>query len=155
MAAIEAVVEIAFMTAMREEGENADELEIGLLITDDDTIRQLNRDYRGINAPTDVLAFSMREGEDAEHYAELLGDLVISVPTAARQADERGHSTAYELAFLAVHGTLHLLGYDHMTDDEAESMEAREAEIMVRLTNEPNWLKLDSRLRNSFGKGLD
>src|SRR5688572_15030915 len=98
------------------------ELEVSLWITGDAEIQTLNRDYRGKNKPTDVLAFAQREGEGGALHPENLGDLIISLPTARRQA-KRG--LAAELAFLAAHGLCHLLGYDHRDDAEEAEMNAR------------------------------
>lgn len=100
----------------------------------DAAIRRLNRDYRGKDAPTDVLSFSMAEGEFGDvNPGGVLGDVIISVETAARQAAERdaelggvGYDTDLELAFLLAHGVLHLLGYDHEDEAEAREMEAQE-----------------------------
>jgi probable rRNA maturation factor len=97
-------------------------LEVSLRLTDDPAIHELNRDYRGKDRPTDVLAFAMREAEDAALAPELLGDIVISVDTAARQA-RRG--LFQELMFLAAHGLCHLLGYDHQSDEEEAIMNQR------------------------------
>ena len=107
---------------------SAETCEVSVLLTDDADIRQLNRDYRGIDAPTDVLAFAMREGEDGNLNPNLLGDLVISLETAARQATTKDNlsqtcgNLETEAALLAVHGMLHLLGYDHQTPKEATIM---------------------------------
>ncbi len=76
-------------------------------------MRTLNRNYRGMDRTTDVLSFALREGPFADLQPEFLGDIVISVPVAERQARERGHSLGREIEFLLVHGLLHLLGYDH------------------------------------------
>ncbi len=96
--------------------------EVALRLTGDETIRVLNRDYRHKNRPTDVLSFAQREGEGGDLHPEILGDIVISVATAARQA-RRGLDR--ELIFLAAHGLCHLLGYDHRTDAEDAVMTAR------------------------------
>ncbi|MBC8228769.1 rRNA maturation RNase YbeY [bacterium] len=119
-----------------------EELEVSVLLTDDREIQRLNKQYRGIDKPTDVLAFAMREGIDSEINPNLLGDIVISVQTAQRQANDAisngrlrltvGHSLDMELALLIVHGTLHLLGYDHETGDEAAIMRDKE-EMILRL----------------------
>ena len=119
---------------------DAETCEVSVLLTDDADIKHLNRDYRGIDAPTDVLAFAMREGEDGNVSPNLLGDLVISVETASRQAETGGEFSAThsslktemqlatynsletEIALLAVHGVLHLLGYDHQTPKAAAAM---------------------------------
>jgi probable rRNA maturation factor len=103
------------------------ELEVTLRLTDDETIRQLNREYRGRDRPTDVLAFAQREGEGGALHPHLLGDIVISIETAARQA-RRGLER--ELLFLAAHGLCHLLGYDHATDDEEAEMNARMSALL-------------------------
>jgi probable rRNA maturation factor len=107
-------------------------LEAALQLTDDAGIHALNRDYRGKDAPTDVLAFAMREGEGGHLHPEVLGDIVISVATARRQSrlerpmriGERDPLLA-ELLFLAAHGLCHLLGYDHRDDAEEAEMNAR------------------------------
>ncbi len=111
--------------------------EITIVLTDDARVRWLNRTYAGVDAPTDVLAFGAQEGDpsfvvppEAGHY---LGDIVISVPFAARQAAEQGHSLAAELRLLVVHGTLHLLGYDHLTEDERREMWRRQESILCAL----------------------
>jgi probable rRNA maturation factor len=97
-------------------------VEVSLILTDDTEIRALNRDFRAKDRPTDVLAFALREGPGAAHAGGLLGDVVISLDTAARQA-RRG--LAAEVAFLWAHGLCHLLGYDHRTDREEAEMNAR------------------------------
>ena len=107
--------------------------ELSLVLCDDAFIHTLNRDYRGKDAPTDVLAFAQREGEGADPDDEILGDVVISIPTAQRQADARGHSTAREVQVLLVHGFLHLLGYDHGDDAEEAEMQAAAAKLLAGL----------------------
>ena len=106
--------------------------EMTLSFVDDDEIHALNRDYRRVDRPTDVLSFSMREGEGGALHPELLGDVVISVETAARQAAEAARPLAAELLHLAVHGLAHLCGYDHATVDEERVMFAWEAELRAR-----------------------
>ena len=98
--------------------------ELSILLCDDATIHALNRDYRGKDRPTDVLAFAMSEGEGGGLHPDLLGDVVISLETAARQASERRKTIASEVDFLLAHGLLHLLGYDHQTDEEERRMNA-------------------------------
>jgi probable rRNA maturation factor len=119
---------------------DAEACEVSVLLTDDNDIRDLNRDYRKIDEPTDVLAFAMREGEDTNVNPNLLGDLVISLETAARQAvtaDEglsvNSSSIETEVAMLAVHGVLHLLGYDHQTQEEATTMFEKQNAIFCLL----------------------
>lgn len=110
-----------------------DEGELSVVLCDDPFIHPLNRDWRGKDRPTDVLSFAQREGEEADEDDPVLGDVVISVETAARQAAERGHSLEHELRVLLVHGVLHLLGYDHEDDEEAEEMEALERDLLAEL----------------------
>jgi probable rRNA maturation factor len=104
------------------------ELEVSLWLTGDPEIRQLNRDYRRKDRPTDVLAFAQREGEGGALHPEILGDLIISVTTARRQA-KRGLLT--ELLFLSSHGLCHLLGYDHRDDAEEAEMNARMRRLLA------------------------
>ncbi|MCA9956009.1 MAG: rRNA maturation RNase YbeY [Ardenticatenaceae bacterium] len=108
--------------------------EVTLLLTDDDQLKSLNKEYRGIDAPTDVLSFEVGETmpgmDEDEPY---LGDIVISVPTAERQAKQGGHSLKAELQLLAVHGTLHLLGYDHEEPEEKTRMWWAQASILAQL----------------------
>ena len=108
------------------------DIEVSVLLTDDESITILNGRYRGIDAPTDVLSFSQHEGDD-DFAAEgnLLGDVVVSVETAQRQADERGADLDSEIDVLITHGLLHLLGYDHSEPGEAERMFARQAELVT------------------------
>lgn len=108
------------LAALRMEG-----AELSVLLCDDASIHELNRDYRKKNRPTDVLAFAMREGEGGALHPSLLGDVVISVETARRQAQEHGRTIAAEVTFLLAHGLLHLLGYDHRTEEEDRVMRAR------------------------------
>jgi len=103
--------------------------ELSLSLVDDREIAELNRGHRGIAGPTDVLSFSLLEGECAEHRGPLLGDVVIGIETAARQARERHRSLDEEVARLMIHGVLHLLGYDHEEPDAARAMRAEERRI--------------------------
>lgn len=109
-------------------------VEITLLITDDEQLQTLNKAYRGIDKPTDVLSFEAGDAmpgmKEDEAY---LGDIVISLPTAERQAKEGGHSLKAELQLLTVHGTLHLLGYDHEEPDEKDRMWWAQASILAQL----------------------
>lgn len=105
---------------------------VSILLTDDATIQVMNRTFRGIDRPTDVLSFAAREGEillQGKGY-EFLGDIAVSVETAKRQADEYGQTRQRELAFLVVHGMLHLLGYDHMEAEEEEEMREKQRVIL-------------------------
>jgi probable rRNA maturation factor len=114
--------------------------ELSIALVDDQEIRRLNRAYRGIDRSTDVLSFAQQEG-DAPPRPEtpdaamplLLGDVILSVETTRRQAAEHGVAFEQELAFLVLHGILHLLGYDHHTDHDACQMERLEHEIFNTL----------------------
>jgi probable rRNA maturation factor len=96
--------------------------ELSVLIVDDAKIHQLNRHYRNIDAATDVLSFPQNEEDNAEFISKMLGDVVISVETAARQAKEHRFSLEQELVLLLIHGTLHLLGYDHERSPKEEKI---------------------------------
>jgi len=97
---------------------------------DDETIAALNRTYRGVRGPTDVLAFAMTEGPFGASWPDLLGDVVISVETARRQARERAGGLRAELALLLVHGILHLFGYDHDTARRRRAMWPQQGAIL-------------------------
>ena len=112
-----------------------EKVEVSIALVDDKYIQELNRQYRNVDAPTDVLSFAMREraaGEDNIDFCEeeLLGDVVISLERATMQAAEYGHSFEREVGFLVVHGVLHLLGYDHESDEEKKLMRQKEEEIL-------------------------
>lgn len=97
-------------------------------------MRTLNRRYRGKDKTTDVLSFSLREGAFSHIQPHILGDIVIAVPTAARQATEAGHTLGREIDILLVHGLLHLLGYNHeLSDDEERRMKRRELQLLKRM----------------------
>lgn len=116
-----------------------DNAEVSILLTNDENIAILNRTYRETDGPTDVLAFSQLEGEEgfAEDEAESpLGDVVISVETAQRQAAEHGHNLDEEIDVLLVHGILHLLGYDHAEPEDERAMFARQAELLKGMSKE-------------------
>jgi probable rRNA maturation factor len=108
--------------------------ELSILLCDDETIRDLNRRFRKKDKPTDVLAFPMQQGPGPGGDVTLLGDVVISVPTAARQAAERDRPIIEEVTFLLAHGLLHLLGYDHRTEREERAMTARTEALLASVT---------------------
>ena len=113
--------------------------EVAVTLVDEDQIQALNRDYRGLDQATDVLSFAMNEeGEDddfieIEEDLNLLGDIIISLPHVYAQAEEYGHTPERELAFLVVHGFLHLIGEDHETDEAAEKMFAKQENLLNSL----------------------
>ncbi|MBU9712062.1 rRNA maturation RNase YbeY [Evansella tamaricis] len=113
----------------------AENVEISLTFVDDKRIQEINRDYRGIDKPTDVLSFALNEGDETEFeqgIPELLGDIIISVPRAEEQAKDYGHSLEREFCFLAVHGFLHLVGYDHDKEETEKQMFSRQEEILEK-----------------------
>lgn len=109
--------------------------ELGVLVTDDDTVRRLNREYAGEDEATDVLAFSLREGEEfvSPDGVLRLGEVIISFPTAERQAKEAGRPMEDEVAHLLVHGVLHLLRYDHAEPEDEKRMREREGSLLAAL----------------------
>ena len=117
--------------------------EVDITIVTDDEIHALNRDYRNVDRATDVLSFALDEdGGEPELVGgpevHLLGDIIISAETAARQAEEFGHGLEREIVYLAVHGLLHLLGYDHMQEEDKAIMRAKEEEALreIKLSEE-------------------
>lgn len=125
------------------------ECEVSITIVDNEEIHAINKDYRGIDSPTDVLSFPMvdypapaefnfleEEGDDCfnpETGELLLGDIILSAERIIEQAEKYGHSVVRELAFLTAHSMLHLMGYDHMEDDERIVMEDKQRELMTLL----------------------
>ncbi len=114
------------------------ETELSVFICDDKEITFIHKEYFGIDEPTNVISFAQAEGEFTEVEPQMLGDVVISFETAARDAVEAGHSLDDELIFLLIHGILHLSGYDHEGDraGEAPVMEAREDELFKMVLTE-------------------
>jgi probable rRNA maturation factor len=113
--------------------------ELSVVFTDSETVQRLNRDYRGVDEPTDVLAFCMLPEKGAAPSFALppdgvarLGEVIISYPQAIAQAKEQGHSLQRELALLVIHGILHLLGYDHEESGEGKKMRDREKELLEK-----------------------
>lgn len=111
--------------------------EVSVVLANDSYIHELNLEYRGKDCPTDVLSFALDEGEEPDIVdgpeERLLGDIIISLETAARQAEEYSHSMERELAFLTVHGMLHLLGYDHEEEVDRQEMRQQEEHILSLL----------------------
>ncbi len=116
---------------------DAEDAEVSVTLTNDTHIHALNRQYRGVDRPTDVLSFALAESAEPAVFgapaAAVLGDLVISLERARAQAEEYGHSYLRELSFLTVHGMLHLLGYDHMEEAERLEMEEQQRRVMEAL----------------------
>jgi len=114
------------------ESEEVGDSELGVVVTDDETVRRLNREYAGDDHATDVLSFSLREGEEfaSPDGVLRLGEVIISHPTAVRQAGDAGREVADEVAHLLVHGILHLLGYDHLAPEDKRVMRAKEDALL-------------------------
>ena len=113
-----------------------EEEEISVLLCDNTKIHEINREYRHIDRPTDVISFALNEGEGYEGDGEeshLLGDMIISLERTEEQAQEYGHSFERELAYLTTHSCLHILGYDHMTDEDKAEMRAEEEHVLGNL----------------------
>lgn len=114
--------------------------EVSLVLVDNDYIQELNLEYRGLDQPTDVLSFAFDEVEElitfpeGEAMPDLLGDIYISVERAAEQSESYGHSLKRELCYLAVHGLLHLLGFDHQQPEETALMRQAEEKVMAEFS---------------------
>jgi probable rRNA maturation factor len=111
-----------------------EDAELSIALVSDAEGAKLNRAWRGRAGPTDVLSFSLLEGVHRRHRGALLGDVVIAVGVAGRQAKEQGHPLAAECRRLLIHGVLHLLGYDHARPAEARVMQAKERRLWSRLS---------------------
>jgi probable rRNA maturation factor len=132
----EAVIERAIAAAAGFVDADVAEAELAVMLTDDAGIRTLNRNWRGIDKPTNVLSFPALQTNaprGADDPPRMLGDIAIAYETTHREADEEQKPFDDHLSHLAVHGFLHLIGYDHETDEEAETMEGLEREILSQL----------------------
>lgn len=127
----EPLLERAAQAALAHESESSDS-ELSIVLADDARLQGLNRDYLGIDAPTDVLSFPASE-TDPETGARYIGDILISMPRAQSQADAAGHALESEVQLLVVHGVLHLLGHDHAAPEEKARMWKAQAEILESL----------------------
>lgn len=115
-------------------------LYISITLTIPDIIRDINKKYRNIDKPTDVLSFPMFQKEEIHkliqakyEVQDVLGDIIISIPKVKKQAEEYGHSFERELSYMVVHGFYHLMGYDHMNDKDKKEMRQKEDEILNKL----------------------
>lgn len=126
---LERAARLGALTALKAENAEGD---ICIELTNDPIIHLMNREMRGVDRPTDVLSFPANEGEELISIPDgHLGDIMISLDTAKRQAEEFGHSAAREVAFLAIHGALHVLGYDHILPEDEEIMTAKQRELIA------------------------
>lgn len=115
-----------------------DDVEVSCVLVDDERIHEINREYRHIDRSTDVISFAMEDNDQfyVEGMPRTLGDIFISVDHAKKQAEEYGHSLRREMCFLFTHGILHLLGYDHMTDEQEKEMFGLQDQILGALNIE-------------------
>ncbi len=136
----EEIIRKVVKKVLKEEGIKHD-VDVYVTLTNNEEIRKINKEYRNIDKPTDVLSFPMYEKEEIrtlkkakeDDVEEILGDIVISVSKVIAQAKEYGHSYERELAYLTTHGMLHLLGYDHMEEEEKEEMREHEEAVLSKL----------------------
>ena len=132
----DAVILRAIAAAADAVDDDVAEAEIAVMLTDDSGIRTLNSNWRGIDKPTNVLSFPALQPEDERKPGDaprMLGDIAIAYETLRREADEEDKPFDHHLSHLAVHGFLHLIGYDHETDADAEEMEALEQDVLAQL----------------------
>jgi probable rRNA maturation factor len=132
----EAVIHRAIEAAAEITEADVGEAELAVMLTDDSGIRTLNNNWRGIDKPTNVLSFPALQPKGAQGLDDaprMLGDIAIAYETTRREADEEQKPFDHHLSHLAVHGFLHLIGYDHENDDDAEQMENLEREILAQL----------------------
>lgn len=126
-------IEKLLQFAAQQEGID-EEAEVAVSFVDEDEIQSINKAYRDKDSVTDVISFALEEGEDEDFEMpdapRVLGDIIICVKRAKEQAEEYGHSFERELGFLSVHGLLHLLGYDHMNEEDEKKMFGRQDEIL-------------------------
>jgi probable rRNA maturation factor len=133
---VESVIHRAIATAAEMVEADVDDAELAVMLTDDAGIRTLNRNWRGIDKPTNVLSFPALQPSGPhgpDDAPRMLGDIAIAYQTTRKEADEEQKPFDHHLSHLAVHGFLHLIGYDHEKDDDAEAMEALETEILAQL----------------------
>lgn len=124
------IIETVIMESLKVEGLSTD-VEVSISFVDNIEIKELNRDYRGIDKSTDVLSFPL--DEDMLVPIPLLGDIIISMETAIEQAADFGHSVDREIGYLIAHSMFHLMGYDHMNEEEKDTMRSKEKQVMKNL----------------------
>ena len=136
------IIDIVLKECYKEEKLENSKLTIQITLTNPENIRKLNKEYRNIDKETDVLSFPMFEKEEIDlkvknqdfPYEDILGDMVISIPRVEEQAKEYGHSFKRELSYMVVHSFYHLMGYDHMEEEEKEVMREKEEVILQKLS---------------------
>ena len=137
----EGIVKKVFDKCFEEEGLQDSKLYITVTFTNSENIQKINQQHRNINRPTDVLSFPMFQKEELDNkiqenefqYQDILGDIVISIPKVEEQAKEYGHSFERELSYMLVHGFYHLMGYDHMEEEDKKVMRTKEEKVLETL----------------------
>ena len=137
----EDIVKKVFDKCFEEEGLQDSKLYITVTFTNPENIQKINQQYRNIDSPTDVLSFPMFQKEELDNkvqkkefqYQDILGDIIISIPKVEEQAKEYGHSFERELSYMLVHGFYHLMGYDHMEEEDKKEMRTKEEKILKTL----------------------
>lgn len=127
------IIEKVYEKCFKEENLYDYDIYISIIISNEEYIKQINLEYRNINQVTDVLSFPMfekEEIEEAKKNAEALGDVIICIPRVISQAEEYGHSFEREFAYMLVHGFYHLMGYDHMNDEDKQKMRQKEENVL-------------------------
>ncbi len=131
------IIEKVFKACFKEENLLNKNLYINVVLTNPENIRKLNKEYRNIDKETDVLSFPMFEKEELEkielEYPDVLGDIVISIDKVKEQAEEYNHSFEREFSYMLVHGFYHLIGYDHMEEEDKKQMREKEENILNKL----------------------
>lgn len=128
----EKINEFVDMILEHEKLENTENTYISFLITTNDVIQNINSEYRGKDTPTDVISFAYNETENIGPF-DILGDIIISAEKVTEQAKEYGHSTEREFYYVLCHGMLHLLGYDHIDDEDKKVMREKEEELLKEI----------------------
>ena len=137
----EEIVKKVFNTCFEEEGLQDSKLYITVTFTNPENIQKINQQYRNIDSPTDVLSFPMFQKEELDNkvqkkefqYQDILGDIIISIPKVEEQAKEYGHSFERELSYMLVHGFYHLMGYDHIEEEDKKIMRTKEEKVLETL----------------------
>ena len=136
------IIDVVLKECYREEKLENSKLTIQITLTNPENIRKLNKEYRNIDKETDVLSFPMFEKEEIDlkvknqdfPYEDILGDMVISIPRVEEQAEEYGHSFKRELSYMVVHSFYHLMGYDHMEEEDKKEMRPKEEVVLNKLS---------------------
>lgn len=133
----EKIIEEVLKQCFKEEKINPKYLYVNIILTNPENIRKFNKEYRNIDSETDVLSFPMFEKEELKDFEskckEVLGDIVISIERVEKQAEEYGHSFQRELSYMVVHGFYHIIGYDHIKEEDKREMRAKEENILQAL----------------------